>query len=98
MIDESAQWVKAQQDDVKYPLNYAAFMEKAKEAEAKSKKFTELKDYKNNLAFKTLPHDEEIIKKDTVLQNKRKRWYKSLNNDVYVNEAVNVLKDIKSIK
>ena len=98
LIDESAQWVKAQQDDVKYPLNYAAFMEKTKEAEAKSKKFTELKDYKNNLAFKTLPHDEEIIKKDTVLQNKRKRWYKSLNNDVYVNEAVNVLKDIKSIK
>lgn len=98
LIDESAKWVKTQQDDVKYPLSYDAFMAKSKESETQSKKFTQLKDYKNNLAFKTLPHDEALIKNDTVLQNKRKRWYKSLNNDVYVNEAVNVLKDIKSIK
>lgn len=98
LIDESAKWVKAQQDDNVYSLQYDEYMAKSKELEAQSKKFNALKDYKNTLTFKSLPHEETLIKNDTVLLNKRKRWFKSLNNDVYVEEAVNVLKDINSTK
>ncbi|MBA5791209.1 carboxy terminal-processing peptidase [Flavobacterium sp. xlx-214] len=98
LIDESAKWVKSQQDDNTFSLQYDEYMAKSKELDAQTKKFNALKDYKNTLVFKSLPHDEALIKTDTVLQNKRKRWFKSLNNDVYVEEAVNVLKDINSIK
>lgn len=98
LIDESAKWVKSQQDDNTFPLQYEEYTSKSKQLEEQSKKFNILKDYKNSLAFNSLPHDEALIKNDTVLQNKRKRWFKSLNNDVYVEEAVNVLKDIKAVK
>lgn len=98
LIDESAKWVKSQQDDNTFPLQYEEYTAKSKQLEEQSKKFNILKDYKNSLAFNSLPHDEALIKNDTVLQNKRKRWFKSLNNDVYVEEAVNVLKDIKAVK
>ncbi|KAA5535524.1 carboxy terminal-processing peptidase [Paenimyroides baculatum] len=98
LIDESAKWVKSQQDDNTFPLEYNEYLAKSKQLEEQSKRFNVLKDYKNSLAFTSLPHDESLIKNDTVLQNKRKRWFKSLNNDVYVEEAVNVLKDIKSSK
>lgn len=98
LIDESAKWVKSQQDDNTFPLEYNEYLAKSKQLEEQSKRFNVLKDYKNSLAFTSLPHDESLIKNDTVLQNKRKRWFKSLNNDVYVEEAVNVLKDIKTSK
>lgn len=98
LIDESAKWVKSQQDDNTFPLEYKEYLAKSKQLEEQSKRFNVLKDYKNSLAFTSLPHDESLIKNDTVLQNKRKRWFKSLNNDVYVEEAVNVLKDIKTSK
>lgn len=97
LLDQSAQWIKEQKDDNTFPLQLEEYLEKSKRLEEKSKKFNVLKDYKNNLAFKSLPHEEAVIKNDTVLLNKRNRWFKSLNNDVYVNEAVNVLKDLKTI-
>lgn len=96
LIDESAKWVKLQQEDNTFPLQFDEYTAKSKQLEEQSKRFNVLKDYKNNLSFKSLPHDEALVKNDTVLQNKRRRWFKSLNNDVYVEEAVNVLKDIKA--
>lgn len=98
LIDESAKWIKSQQDENTFPLEYNEYLAKSKQLEEQSKKFNVLKEYKNSLTFKSLPHDEALVKNDTVLQNKRKRWFKSLNNDVYVEEAVNVLKDIKTSK
>ncbi|WP_129756898.1 carboxy terminal-processing peptidase [Flavobacterium dauae] len=98
LLDESAQWVKEQQDDNTFPLEYEEYLAKSKQLEEQSKKFNVLKKYKNNLTFKSLPSEEALIKNDTVLQNKRNRWFKSLNNDMYLNEAVNVLQDIKASK
>lgn len=98
LLDESAQWIKEQKDDNTFPLQLDEYMKKSNQLEEKSKKFNVLKDYKNSLTFKSLPHEEALIEKDTVLLNKRNRWFKSLNNDMYVNEAVNVLKDLKAAK
>lgn len=95
LLDESAKWVKEQQNDNTFPLKYEDYIAKSKNIEEQTKKFNVLKDYKNNLVFKSLPYEETIFAKDTVLLNKRKRWHKSLNNDLYVEEAVNVLKDLK---
>lgn len=97
LLDESAQWVKEQQDDNSFPLQYEEYIARSKQLEEQSKKFNVLKKYKNSLTFKSLPSEEALIKNDTVQQNKRNRWFKSLNNDMYVNEAVNVLKDLKAI-
>ena len=36
-----------------------------------------------------------MMKQDTTLREKRKRWHKSLSKDIYVEEAVNVLEDLK---
>jgi hypothetical protein len=33
--------------------------------------------------------------KDSVLKQKRDRWHNSLSKDVYVDEALNVLSDLK---
>jgi carboxyl-terminal processing protease len=35
------------------------------------------------------------MKQDTTLSDKRKRWHKNLSKDIYVEEAVSVLEDLK---
>ena len=35
------------------------------------------------------------MKKDTTLSEKRKRWHKNLSKDMYIEEAVHVLEDLK---
>jgi len=34
-------------------------------------------------------------RKDSILKEKRERWHRSLSQDVYVEEALNVLNDLK---
>ena len=42
-----------------------------------------------------MPYELKLFEKDTVLKDKRERWHKSLASDVYVEEALNVLQDLK---
>jgi len=96
VLDESAKWVKEQQDDYTFPLRYEDYVAKSKHIEEQTKKFNVLKDYKSDLTFESLPYEIEAFATDTILENKRVRWHKSLNNDLYVEEAVNVLRDLKN--
>lgn len=81
-----------------FSLNYDDFTKKSKEIEEKAKKFKALKDYKNSLKFTSLPYEEALFANDSILKRKRDRWHEGLNNDVYVEEAVNVLQEITSKK
>src|SRR5690606_21252804 len=53
LLDESAQWVKEQQDDNSFPLQYEEYIARSKQLEEQSKKFNVLKKYKNSLTFKS---------------------------------------------
>ena len=95
LLDESAKWVKRTTKRQYVSVEIRRLYRKIEKHRRANKEIQCFKDYKNNLVFKSLPYEETIFAKDTVLLNKRKRWFKSLNNDVYVDEAVNVLKDLK---
>jgi carboxyl-terminal processing protease len=45
--------------------------------------------------YRSLVNEIELMKQDTTLREKRKRWHKNLAKDIYVEEAVNVLQDLK---
>ena len=36
------------------------------------------------------------MKQDSILFKKRKRWHKSLGSDIYIEEGINILQDLKS--
>jgi len=98
LINENAQWISQRKDENVFSLNYDDFTKKSKEIEEKAKKFKALKDYKNSLKFTSLPYEEALFANDSILKRKRDRWHEGLNNDVYVEEAVNVLQEITSKK
>jgi carboxyl-terminal processing protease len=42
-----------------------------------------------------LPYELKLVENDSTLKEKRKRWHVSLSKDVYIEEALNVLNDLK---
>ena len=59
------------------------------------KKFKNLQKFNNGLKF-TLNPDEEIReKKDEAFAKKTENWKKNLQRDLYLQEAVNVISEMK---
>ena len=94
LIEENAKWLKEQQDENVISLNYDKYVSKEEEAKKRSEKFKSLRDYDSKLSFSSLNYEKELFTQDSVLREKRDRWHKDLARDIYVEEAVNVLKDL----
>ena len=94
LIEENAKWVSERRDASMFPMSYKGYQEQIKSNEERIEFFEKIEDYKSDLKFSSLPYEQTLMEKDTVLGEKRKRWHDNLIQDVYVEEAVNVLEDI----
>ncbi|WP_372474236.1 carboxy terminal-processing peptidase [Capnocytophaga sp. ARDL2] len=97
LMEENAKWLNERKDETVISLNYDKFMKKSKELEDKNKEFNQLKDYKNSLKFSSLPDEVEKFANDTVLKSKRDKWHENLVSDIYMEETVQVLEDLKQL-
>lgn len=97
LIDENAKWLNARSEETTYNLKLDAFRAEQKSLEEKAKKYKAITKYNNHLNFTSLPYETEAIAKDEILKEKRKRWHEMLAKDIYVEEAVNVLDDLRGI-
>jgi len=95
LVEENAKWIKSVRDNKLINLNYDKFKLELDENSSKTEKFKALNDYSMNYNFKSLPYEIDLIKNDSVLGLKRERWHKSLNKDFYIEEALNVLSDLR---
>ena len=95
LIEANAQWVKRIRDRESYSLNYNDYKSEMEDNEEESKRFEQISNYTTNLSFNSLPYEKELMAKDSVLLEKRDRWHTSLSKDVYIEEALNVLNDLK---
>lgn len=94
LIEENARWVKEQQDENLISLRYDDYISKEQEAKKRAEKFKSLRDYDSKLSFSSLQYEKELFTQDSVLREKRNRWHQDLARDIYVEEAVNVLRDL----
>lgn len=95
LIEENAKWLKEQQDKTVVSLKYDQYKKEELKNRDKSEYFEAISDYDSKLNFESLSYEEELFTQDPVLREKRDRWHQDLARDVYVEEAVNVLKDLK---
>ncbi len=95
LIEENAQWIKTQRDETVVPLNFTEYKKQLEQRQEETKKFDAIDTYDNKLSYKSLPYEVELMRQDTTLREKRKRWHKNLAKDIYVEEAVHVLEDLK---
>jgi carboxyl-terminal processing protease len=96
LIDENAQWIKNRRDVTTVNLNYESYKKDIESRIDETKKFDSIDNYDNKLIYESLPFEIELMKQDSTLFEKRKRWHKSLGNDIYIEECINILKDLKS--
>ncbi len=95
LIEENAKWLKEQQDEIMVSLNYDAYKQREEKAKKRSERFKSLREYDSKLTFESLKYETELFTQDSVLREKRNRWHKNLAKDIYVEEAVNVLRDLQ---
>jgi carboxyl-terminal processing protease len=95
LIDENARWIKNQRDESEVSLNFEKYRAEIERRKEETAKFDAIDDYDNKLNLRSLQNEIALMKQDTTLREKRKRWHKSLSRDIYVEEAVNVLEDLR---
>ncbi|MFD1614692.1 carboxy terminal-processing peptidase [Gelatiniphilus marinus] len=96
LIEDNAKWVKSKIDETLVPLKYMAYKAENELNEKESERFEAISEYKTNLTFSSHAYERSLFESDTTdLKEKRQRWHQSLSKDVYIEEALNVLEDLK---
>ncbi len=95
LIDDNAKWIKERRDEKSVNLNFEKYTQEIDQRKKDTERFKAIDKYDNKLNFKSLDYELALMEKDSTLSEKRKRWHKNLSKDIYVEEAVNVLGDIK---
>ncbi len=95
LIDENAKWIFERKDENVFSLNLNEFKKQMDIADTKIKKFKAISDYTNKLQFQSLPNEVALFEKDTLLKQKRERWHEDLQKDVYVDETLNIITEMK---
>ena len=96
LIDENARWIKTIRDQDVYQLNFEKYSQNIDLNELESKRFEELSDYQTDLTFQPLSYELPIMEQDSVFKINRNRWHENLAKDIYMEEALNVLNDLKN--
>ncbi len=98
LIDANAKFLKEGQDDTLVYLNYEDYKKDIEGRIDLGKKFDSLKDYNNKLTFISPNYELPIIKKDSILNEKRTNWHTNLSKDIYIEESLHVLNDMQMKK
>jgi len=98
LIDQNAKWFSERRKNKSYSLNYNTFKNEQNNNKLKLKKFDKIKDYNNNLNFNLLSDQSSKIKDSEEYKENRKRWHNRLKSDIYINESINVLLNLKTKK
>ena len=92
LIEEQALRIQEQQDDYIYTLNYEDYILEQVKNKKLAEKFEGLNDYKSNLLFEWILDPRAPI--NDMIKEKKSRWIESLQKDLYIEEAVNILEDL----
>jgi carboxyl-terminal processing protease len=94
LIDENAQRLKADRDQTVVSLSLAKFRAEIAKDRETAKKYEAINQYTNNLLVNTLQADLAEVNLDSSRVEKNKAWHQGLKKDIYLNEALLVMKDL----
>ncbi len=95
LIDNYAKWLKIAQEDTLVYLSLDAYKKDLESHRNESLKYEAIKDYTTNLTYLSPLYEQILLKEDPVLAEKRTAWHKKLKKDIYVEEALTVLSELK---
>ena len=98
LIDEHASWVRSQQDDKTISLEYNTYKNDLDMSKLQNDKLKIIDNFKSPYKFQWNFVDElDDNSYNNDMKEIRDRWIESLQKDIYVNEAMNLLKDLSNL-
>jgi len=98
IVDDYAKWIRDRRDEKEVQLNFEKYKAAIALRKEQTKKYDTISKFENNLTFASLKEELGRMETDTTLAERRKRWHKSLNRDIYVDEAVHVIEDLQNME
>ncbi|WP_234109391.1 carboxy terminal-processing peptidase [Chryseobacterium sp. R2A-55] len=95
LMQESAQWKEKLDKEESISLNQTKFDEVMKARKSQIEKFKALEKFNNGLKFSLNPDEALREKSDEAFTKKTQNWTKNLQKDLYLQEAVNVIAEMK---
>ncbi len=95
LIEQQIAVMKNWKNESSVPLKLEAFRTKEEKRIADSKRFDELNKKKTNLVVAPLIVDKAAIANDTAKIARSEKWISDLNTDIFIEEAVQVIGDMK---
>jgi len=96
-ISKNATWLDKQNDKM-YPLSLKAYQEEQKMIRATVKQIDSVSKLKTPMMVYSMPQDTIKYSEDKDKGERYKQWVESRKTDIYLNEAVNVMDDMISLK
>ena len=98
LIDDHASWVRSQQDDKTISLEYNTYKNDLDMSKLQNDKLKIIDNFKSTYNFQWNFVDElDDSSYNNDMKEIRDRWIESLQKDIYVNEAMNLLKDLSNL-
>ena len=95
LIEENAQRMKEKRDKTSYTLCLDKYKKEQEENKAITEKYEDIKKEIDDLQIHSLQTDLAQIKTDSTKQKLTEEWHEELKKDVYVFEAMEIVKSIK---
>ena len=96
LLLESAKWREQLDKEETITLNINKFNDLMKQRKAQIEKFKALTKFENGLKFSMYPAEIEREKKDEAFKKKSEMWIKNLKKDTYLQEAMNIIAEMKA--
>ncbi len=95
LLLESAKWRENLDKEESITLNINKFSALMKERKTQIEKFKPLTKFENGLKFTMFPSEIEREKKDEAFKKKSENWINNLKKDMYLQEAMNIISEMK---
>lgn len=94
-VRENLKWLKERKENKTIPLSLENFRAEDLQYREDSKRFDLLDKFESPLTYVSPQHEKPLIEADTTLASKRKAWHNELKKDATLEEAVNILSEMK---
>lgn len=94
-VRENLKWLKERKENKTIPLSLENFRAEDLQYREDSKRFDLLDKFESPLTYVSPQHEKPLIETDTTLASKRKAWHNELKKDATLEEAVNILSEMK---
>jgi len=94
-INEYALWLKDAQDNNTFSLNFETYLKEDKKHQSEIEKFKDVFKHESKIEFISHQKELSLIQLDSSLATKREAWHKNLKKDIYIDEALHVLSELK---